>query len=235
MLIGINAQKLFVTQDYRNAGVSRYIGEIARRLPLVPGDERYRLYTNPHLRHWPDVEGQRLAVVPTRLPTTTPVLRILWEQIVLPALALRDGVDVLHCPLNVRPVAARAPVVLTIHDLTFMRFPDRFHPLKQRYLASFTRYSARRARKILADSAATKRDVEQVFGVPSARVDVVYPAVDVDFRPYDPADGADGAALAAFRARYDLPERLILYQGTLEPRKNVDKLVDAYAGVAARG
>jgi glycosyltransferase involved in cell wall biosynthesis len=235
VLIGINAQKLFVSQDYRNAGISRYIGRLTRHLPEVPGRERYLLYTNRDVRHWPEAEGPRLRLAPTRLPTTQPVLRILWEQTVLPALALRDGVDLLHCPLNVRPVLSRAPVVLTIHDLTFVRFPDRFHPLKQRYLARLTRLSARRARRILADSAATKRDVEAAFGIPAGRVDVVYPGVDEDFRPYDPGDAADRAALDDFREARGLPARYVLYQGTLEPRKNVDKLVEAFAGVARRG
>jgi glycosyltransferase involved in cell wall biosynthesis len=233
--IGINAQKLFMSHDYRNAGISRYIGRLVHHLPLVPGNERYRLYTNQHVRRLPELEHQRVAVVSTRLPTTAPLVRILWEQAVLPVLALRDGVELLHCPLNVRPVVATVPVVLTIHDLSFVRFPDRFHPLKQRYLANLTRYSAQRARRILADSMATKRDVEATFQIPPSRVDVVYPAVDADFRPYDRDDEADGAALDAFRARHRLPEHIILYQGTLEPRKNVDKLVQAYAGLVARG
>lgn len=235
MLVGINAQKLFVTQDYRNAGVSRYIAGLARHLAQLPGDERYVLYTNEHVRAWPGVEGERVRLIPTRLPTTRPVLRIAWEQTVLPVLAARDGVDLLHCPLNVRPVVAATPIVLTIHDLTFVRFPDRFSPLKQRYLSTFTRYSARRARRILADSAATKHDVEDAFGVPPGKVDVVYPGVDDDFRPYDRAAPAEAAALDAFRRRYGLPERFVFYLGTLEPRKNVDRLVEAYAGLARRG
>ena len=164
------------------------------------------LYTNKDLQRWP--LGPRVRLAPTRLPTTHPVLRILWEQTVLPVLAVRDGVDLLHCPLNVRPVLSRAPVVLTIHDLTFVRFPDRFHPLKQRYLANLTRFSARRARRILADSAATKRDVEETFGIPAARVDVVYPGVDEDFRPYDPADATDRAALDDFRKAHAPPGAL---------------------------
>ena len=235
MLIGINAQKLFVTQDYRNAGVSRYIRQLVRHLPLVPGDERYRLYTNRHVTSWPEVEGERLSLAPARLPTLSPVLRILWEQTVLPALVLRDHLDLLHCPLNVSPAIAHVPVVLTIHDVTFLRYPDRFSRLKQRYLATFTRFSARRAARILADSAATKEDVHRAFGVPRERVDVVYPGVDEDFRPLDPAKPEDAAQLAAFRRQHGLPEQLVLYQGTLEPRKNVDTLVRAFAMAVQRG
>jgi glycosyltransferase involved in cell wall biosynthesis len=233
--VGINAQKLFVTQDYRNAGVSRYIKGIASHLPLVPGEEDYVLFTNQHVPAWPGVEGPRLRVRSTALPTTSPMIRILWEQTVLPVLASGYQLDVLHAPLNVQPVACTVPVVLTIHDLTFIKYPDRFQALKQRYLATLTRYSARRARRILADSAATKRDVERYFGIAPHKVQVVYPGVDPDFRPHQSGSDTERAALASFRSRQGLPEHFVLYLGTLEPRKNVDRLVAAFAEVVKRG
>ena len=231
MLIGINAQKLFVSRDYRNAGISRYIQGITSRLPGVPGEDRFQLYTNQTLRSWPGVEGQRLRLSSSPVPTTSPIVRILWEQAFLPALVLRDRLDLLHCPLNVQPIATTCPVVLTIHDLTFIRFPERFSRLKQRYLATLTRYSARRARRILADSAATRDDIVTAFGVPAGRIDVVYAACDPDFRPIDRADPEQ----VAFRRAHNLPDRFILYLATLEPRKNVDRLVHAYARLVKRG
>ncbi len=233
--VGINAQKLFLTRDYRNAGVSRYIQGIVSQLPRVPGPERYLVYSNQQLAEWPGVAGQRLHLAPAGMPTTAPVARILWEQFLLPALVVRDRLDLLHCPLNVQPVATSCPVVLTIHDLSFIRLPDRFSRAKQRYLATLTRYSARRAARVLADSAATKADVVAAFGVPPERVDVVYPGVEADFRPFDSASSEDIERLADFRRRHDLPERIILYLGTLEPRKNVDRLVAAFAQLARRG
>ncbi|HET7770317.1 MAG TPA: glycosyltransferase family 1 protein [Chloroflexota bacterium] len=235
MLVGINAQKLFVSNDYRNAGVSRFISSIVSRLPGVPGNERFLLYTNQQLRRWPGVEGPRLRLSPASFPTTSPVVRIFWEQSLMPVLALRDRVDVLHCPLNVQPVLGTRPVVLTIHDLSFIRFPERFSRVKQRYLVTLTRYSARRARRILTDSAATRDDVIAAFGIPPERVDVVYGACDPDFKPVDRSDSLELAELEAFRRRHGLPERVILYLATLEPRKNVDRLVHAYAELVRRG
>ena len=231
MRVGINAQKLFDSQDYRNAGVSRYIRGVCAHLPRVPGDERFIVYTNRTVPTWPDVAGKRLRIAPSRLPTLAPIARIAWEQAALPALAWRDRLDVLHCPLNVLPVATRVPVVLTIHDLTFLRYPDRFHPAKQRYLAAFTRYAARHAAVIVTDSVATRADVIAAFGVDPDSVKVVYPGVDADFRP----SHGDGDALRDFRARMGLPDRLVLYLGTLEPRKNVDRLVRAYASLVRQG
>jgi glycosyltransferase involved in cell wall biosynthesis len=239
VLVGINAQKLFDSQDYRNAGISRYIRGVCAHLPLVPGDERFVVYTNATVRSWPAVEGRRLRVAQTTLPTLSPIARIAWEQLVLPILAWRDRLDVLHCPLNVLPIASvaagglasRVPVVLTIHDLTFVRYPERFHPAKQRYLATFTRYAARHASRIVTDSASTRTDVIEAFGIDPERVDVVYPGVDPDFRPYD----GGGESHDAFRVRMGLPERYVLYLGTLEPRKNVDRLVRAFARLVREG
>lgn len=233
--MGINAQKLFITQDYRNAGVSRYIKGITSHLPLVSGSEEYVLYTNQHVRSWPGVEGPRLHLRSTALPTTSPVVRILWEQTLLPVICAGHQIDLLHAPLNVQPVGCPVPVVLTIHDLTFIQYPDRFNPLKQRYLATLTRFSARRAARILADSKATKKDVEHAFGIDPEKVQVVYPGVDPDFRPYGPEDAQHRELLASFRAKHGLPQHFILYLGTLEPRKNVDRLVAAYAEIVDAG
>src|SRR5581483_10941447 len=149
-----------------------------------------------------------------------PVVRILWEQTVLPVLAA--GLDVLHCPVNVLPLCAPCPAVLTIHDLTFLRYPERFRAERQRYLATLTRFSAKRARRITTDSANTKRDVAELFDVPPERIEVVYPGLDSAFHP------SEAGELTEFRARKGLPEQFILYVGTLEPRKNVPLLIQAY-------
>src|SRR5581483_2989131 len=139
------------------------------------------------------------------------------------------GLDVLHCPVNVLPVATPCPSVLTIHDLTFLRYPGRFRSERQRYLSTLTRFSARRARRIMTDSANTKADVAELFDVPPERIEVVYPGLDNSFHPFEDGD------LAEFRAQKGLPDEFILYVGTLEPRKNVPLLVQAYGLLVARG
>jgi glycosyltransferase involved in cell wall biosynthesis len=89
-------------------------------------------------------------------------------------------------------------------------------------LSLFTALSARRARRVIAISESTKRDVVKLLGVPPDRVYVVYCGVDDTFRPLPAAD------VAQFRRERALPDRFILFLGTLEPRKNVKTLVQAY-------
>ncbi len=113
--------------------------------------------------------------------------------------------------------------VVTIHDLGYhaSRFPQA-HPLRQRlYLEFTTRYSARRATLILADSAATRADLVSAYVINPAKIRVVYPGVEGINR-------ASASAIAAVREKYRLPERYLLFLGTLQPRKNLSRLIEAF-------
>jgi glycosyltransferase involved in cell wall biosynthesis len=113
--------------------------------------------------------------------------------------------------------------VITVHDLSYLFFPQGFRTLNRNYLQTFTRLSVRQARRVIAVSESTKRDLVQQYGLSPGKVDVVHNGVDPGFRPL-PAD-----EVAAFRREEGLPGQFILFVGTLEPRKNVVRLVEAYA------
>ena len=224
--IGINALKLYTSRDYRNAGISRYIRQLTTHLLDRDDENHYTLFTNHLMPAWREGTRHTPKVVTSRLPTARPVPRILWEQTVLAWHTARGTLDVLHCPLNVIPLAAGCPTVLTIHDLSFLRYPRLFPRFKQRYLQLFTRLSARRADAVVTDSASTRRDVVHMLDMPEERVHVLYPAADGDFHPRTRPE------IDAFREARGLPARYVLYVGTLEPRKNVDVLIRAFADAA---
>lgn len=206
--------------------MSRFTEQMVRALQRRDADTRYSVFVNETARGgFHDSDNMRFRY--TRLPAVKPVVRIIWEQLFLPSLAA--GLDVLHCPVNVLPVCLTCPAVLTIHDLTFLRFPERFRPERQRYLAALTRLSAKRARRITTDSANTRDDVAELFDIPLERIEVVYPGLDEAFHPV-----ADDE-LDAFRARKGLPDQFVLYVGTLEPRKNVTALISAYQQISQHG
>jgi glycosyltransferase involved in cell wall biosynthesis len=170
--------------------------------------------------------GLRLQV--SRLPTNRPPVRILWEQALLPWVARNEGLDLLHNTAFVGPLASNCPYVTTVHDLSFLYYPDRFRSLRRRYLQVFARISVRRARRVIAVSESTKQDLVTIYGILPAKIDVVHHGVDPSFQPL-PAD-----QVAAFRQQKGLPDRFVLFVGTLEPRKNVTHLVEAYARLAER-
>ena len=123
-----------------------------------------------------------------------------------------------------RRSCVRAPTVITIYDVSFALFPQFFRGFNQTYLRVGTRWSARHAQRIIAISDCTRRDVHRLYGVPLDRIDVAYPGVDETLRRADPD------RVQAFRRLKNLPDKFLLYLGTLEPRKN---LVDAGARLCA--
>jgi len=132
-------------------------------------------------------------------------------------------VDLLHALAFVTPLLSPCPAVVTVYDLSFLLYPESFKRFKRFYLGTFTRLSARKARRIITISESTKRDVVRLLGVSPEKVEVVYCGIDDAFHPL-----AEDQA-AALRSKRGLPERFVLFVGTIEPRKNIGRLIEAYA------
>ncbi len=224
-LVGINAHLLSGEAGYRRAGIHQYIYQVLRHLPREAGDPNYLVFTNQE-----DVAAGKmgLTAVPTRLNTSRRLLRIFWEQFVWPLQARRQGVDLLHSMAFAAPLLSRQTAVVTIYDLSFMRYPERFPAGQRRYLTRMTRRSCRRAARIIAISQSSRRDVHRFFNVPLDRIDVVLPGVDEAYRPLP------DEAVRAFRRKKGV-ERFILHVGTLQPRKNIPVLLNAFANLPPSG
>jgi len=222
--VGLNAHLLSLTQTYRSAGINGYIYQLLNRLPggATPGAELEFVAYLHDLNFRPP---QGLQVIRSRWNTTNPWRRILWEQSALAAAS--RGLDLLHCLAFAAPLAAACPTIVTVHDLSFLRFPEAFRRTNRTYLSLFTRLSVRRAARVIAGSESTRRDVIALCGAPPERVVTVPYGVSEEFRPASPD------AVEAFRRNKGLPERYILFLGTLEPRKNISRLIEAY-GVLRR-
>ncbi|MCZ7543730.1 MAG: glycosyltransferase family 4 protein [Anaerolineae bacterium] len=141
----------------------------------------------------------------------------------------RARVDLHHGMAFVTPLLSPCPSVVTVYDLSFMHYPEYFRPLNRLYLRLMTPLSCRRARRVIAISESTARDVAGALGVPASRIDVAVPGVDARF--FEPIPDA---RMAAFRAARGLPPRFLLFLGTLEPRKNLLTLLRAYAALPDR-
>ncbi len=218
MHIGLNAHLLALEETYRGAGINWYIHNLLTHLPRVDRDNRYTAFIGDGR-----FTSSGLALKLSRLPTSRPVVRIFWEQVVQPFALQKERVDLLHALAFVTPLLSPCPAVVTIYDLSFLLYPESFKRFKRFYLGLFTRLSARRARRIIAISKSTKRDVVRLLGVPPEKVEVIYCGIDEAFRPLAEDQ------VAAFRSKRGLPERFILFVGTIEPRKNLTTLLEAYA------
>jgi glycosyltransferase involved in cell wall biosynthesis len=221
--VGINAHLLSDEAGYRRAGIHHYIAQVVGHLPLESGELEPFLFT----RHPGELAGRpNLTVVGSRWPTEQRSARILWEQIVWPWQARRRRLDLLHSMAFVIPHFTPCPAIVTVYDLSFLHYPEQFPALQRRYLAGQTGRSCRQARRVIAISESGRQDIHRFFGVPLEKIDVVYPGVEARYRPL-PKDKVD-----AFRQQRNLPNRFILHVGTLQPRKNIPTLLDAFAQLA---
>ncbi len=221
--IGLNAQLLSLSASYRGAGIAHYIHQLLLHLPKVSAYRYTAFVSDPRI----GIDG--VEVVRSWLPTERPPVRILWEQACLPWELARRQVGLLHALAFVSPVLSGKPCVVTVYDVSFALFPDSFRRFNRWYLNTMTRRSARRADAVLAISENTRDDVIRLWGVPPEKVHVTYCGVDATFHPL----AAD--QVERFRRETGLPAKFVLFVGTLEPRKNVTRLVEAFATLKAQG
>ncbi|MCL5951091.1 MAG: glycosyltransferase family 4 protein, partial [Chloroflexi bacterium] len=223
MHIGIDATAL----PARLYGAANYTVNLVRALEQVDFVNEYTVFAKPEQRAlFPDRE--RFHIVP--VPLASRYFRIAWEQTMLPVLAHRARLDVLHSPHYTMPFAAGCASVVTFHDMTFFLYPQVHRAYKKLFFTYMMRFSARHASMLIADSDSTRRDILDFFKTDPGRVTSVPLGVSPAFGPL-PA----GPGIEPLRRRYHLPEQMILYVGVLEPRKNIITLIRAYARLVQSG
>jgi glycosyltransferase involved in cell wall biosynthesis len=220
--IAVNAHLLSGQDSYRSAGVHQYILHLLRYLGKLQQEEIH--FTTLLGAEAPDPRSS-IHVLRSRWRTNRPSVRILWEQLVQPQVLRRISADVVHGPVFVGPLVAPCPVVTTIHDLSFIRFPHLFRPGNRFYLKFMTQLSARRSRRLIAVSEHAASEAVHLLGVSREKITVIYHGVDPVFQPLPTNQ------VAAFRERQGLTHPFVLFVGTLEPRKNLKHLIEAFSRV----
>ncbi len=212
MLIGIDASR---SNAARLTGTERYSREVITAMLRAGGGPRFRLYAREPM----DAPNAEVIVIRRRR---------LWTHLGLGPEIARHPPDALFIPAHVLPIGAgltrRPRTVVTVHDLGYRYFPGA-HPLRQRlYLDLSTWFSARYSSAIVADSRACAADLTRFYGIPPAKITVAYPG------PISPVEVAPARA-SAIRLRLGISEgtAYILFVGTLQPRKNLGRLLQAMA------
>ena len=222
MRIGLNAHLLSGQAGYRSAGIHSYIANLLRHLPAqAPSSWEFQAFVGAaNSLSFPGVQMSR-----TPMNTTSPMSRIVWEQTLQP-LQLRQF-DLYHALAFVAPLLLTAPMVVTVYDLSFLRYPERLSTARRLYLRGMTALTCARARRVLAISQSTADDLTALLGVPASKIDVTPLGYDkAAFRPRLDTE------IEHFRRKHSLPDRFWLYVGTLEPRKNLPQLIRAYSRLA---
>ena len=155
--------------------------------------------------------------------------KLWWEQAGLLQASRREGLDLLHCPYFASPLLSSIPTVVTIHDTIPLLLPEYRARVAGRAYSGLSALAAHRARAIIAVSEYSKQDIERTLRLPPERIHVIGNAVDNSYQPI-----SDPRLLSAVRERYGLAERFILYFGGFDIRKNVHRLVQAFAQIRSR-
>ena len=203
----------------RRTGVGYYTEHLLRHLAQeAPDDELVVVSNRPIDTTAPLPARVRIAPVKWRMP------RAVWMQMLAPRILRDVQPDVAHFTNGMLPLVSSAPSVVTIHDMSLTLFPQ-FHPPRRVMLnRPFVDFAARHADAIITVSESAKRDIVRLYDLSPERVHVVHEAAAPSFRRVD-----DPGELERVRRVYGLADRIVLYVGTIEPRKNLPKLLDAFA------
>ncbi|HKV58414.1 MAG TPA: glycosyltransferase family 1 protein [Ktedonobacteraceae bacterium] len=234
MRIAINAQLLSYSDTYRNGGISRYIRHLLTAIARQPGQHEYTVFVNGqetlHRLRQEQESAACIEYIAVDWPENRPISRVAWEQRRLPALLRERRIEVFHSPANVLPemLPRECAGVVTLHDMAFLLYPQVLTRAKRAYHRIFTMRSLRRATMIITVSHSTKEDAIKLAGIAPERIQTVYPCIDARF-----SNVITNEAKQNFRREHGLEGGYLLYLGTLEPRKNIPALLEAYRELRA--
>jgi glycosyltransferase involved in cell wall biosynthesis len=213
----------------QGGGIGRYVRELVTALAKLDSVSQYRLFV-AGAKTLPAAPGANFTWSPTKISPRW--WARVWHraQIPLPIELFTGRVNLFHATdFTLPPTLCRT--ILTVHDLSFVRVPETTSPTLKHYLDKVVPRSIKRADHILADSQATKDDLIALYNTPSDKVTVLLSGVEPRFRPID-----DLNSLERVRVRYALPDRpYILSVGTVQPRKNYVRLVEALGALRGQG
>lgn len=219
-----------ITIDYtaaitQGAGIGRYTRNLVQALARVDDADHFTLFSTERptpTRGFPHIPRMRARVFPAGNRNMT----IFWQRLQMPVPVefFAGRADVFHGPDFILPPLLGMPAVVTIHDLAFLTNPECALPSLVRYLTSVVPRALRRASAVICVSEKTANDLHTLLGVPREKSTVIHLGVDPLFTPR-----ANPESVAALRAKYGFATPTVLAVGTIEPRKNYERLIAAFA------
>lgn len=207
------------------SGVGNYTGRLLAALLRHKPDWEYLLYSNRPLEPL-EQPLTRATPVYSRVPSK----RMIWMQCLLPAVIRRSRPQLCHFPNAMAPIWSQRPFIVTIHDASLFLY-RRYHPLARILSIRLALPTiARQAAAVITVSHHARADLIRILNLPPQKVHVVYEAAPAHFQPV-----VEQAHLDALRRKYHLPQQFLLYVGTLEPRKNLRRLVQALHEIRRQG
>ncbi len=213
----------------KHAGLGRYAGEVARALDAHRSDLDLTLFYNrqgdaelpDYLSHIPHA-AVNVGNKPWRMGVLlSNMTRWAMDQTF-------KATDIFHATNHLLAHFRKAKTVYTLHDLIFLRYPEYHLPYNRWYLTFAMPRYLRAADIITTPSECSRQDAIKYYSINEDKIKVIYEAASPIFKPTE-----DKTKLEAVRQKYNLPERFILHVATIEPRKNLARLLEAFKAVLA--
>jgi glycosyltransferase involved in cell wall biosynthesis len=219
LIIGINARNILGS---KMEGFGNYSFELVRRITKNHPEQRFVLFfdraVDPKFEFTSNV--QTVVLYP---PTRHPLLWIFWFEWSLKRALKKHHIDLLWSPDGFCSLSCSVPQIATIHDLNFEHYPQDLPWLVSRYFRFFFPKFARKAKRILTVSDFSKQDIIQTYGISSTKISSVYNGISDEFRELRMEE------VTATRLIYTNGKPYFLFVGSLHPRKNIQRLVQAFS------
>lgn len=225
MRIGIDARTILNPEKGEAAGIGHYTYQLIRHLLIIDKENDYFLFfdkrvqqkrlrkfeqKNVRFRFFPFISYKRF------LPSA-------YRNFLITAFISRENLDIFHSPIPSLPRGYKAPTVITVHDLTIYKFPELYTEKELIFLKSDISAAVRSAEGIIAVSQSTKKDLNEIFGISAEKIKVIYHGIDARFFRKCASE-----EIKKVKKRYGIKKEYLLFLGTLEPRKNILRIVEAY-------
>lgn len=234
MQIGIDIRTLM---DTKYSGVPEYTLNLLEEIFKLDKKNSYKLFYNSGRDvsdRMPKFVGDNVKIISTRYPNKL-FNNVMQKILSTPKINQFLGVDLFFMPnIGFISLSSQCRKIITIHDLSFCRYPE-FYSLKRRLWHRIINIKKllENFDTIVAVSKNTKRDIIELCNVPEEKIKIIYPGVSRQCRQIE-NDNTQNIHFASVRKKYNLPEKFILYLGTLEPRKNVEGIINAYNKLRSR-
>lgn len=215
---------------YSGTGVASYYRSLVPEL-IRQGKDCEFVLLGYAMRRYSDLKlANKKFFLPPRL------MEILWNKMhIVPVETFTGDLDIFHAWDYLQPPVKKAKVITTIHDLTTIKFPLYHHESTVEAQAHRLRWVRREADIVLADSLATKKDIVELLGIPEEKIKVVYLAAGEQYAELKvKSEKLKAAEIKRVKQKYGIEEEYFISVGTLEPRKNLKRVIEAFSGVGSR-
>ncbi len=203
----------------RNFGIGRYVFNLLDNLIDLDKTNRYSLIVNDDYLAELTKNASNFNLIKAKAKWLS-----LSGQIEVPMIIKRVKPDLFHAASFSVPFIQPCPTVATIYDLIHVIFPGHYSFIHKIYYGIFLKSVIKQAKRIITISESSRQDINKYYGYPADRIDIAYPAAGDRFRPVK-----DDRLIADLKAKYQLPEHIILYIGNRKKHKNVAGLIEAYS------